>query len=539
MSLELNRVLILDNIDQICENILKQAGIEVTIRPKLTTEDLIKELNVHDGVIVRSATKITTEVLENVRGLKVVGRAGTGVDNINVDAATRKGILVMNTPGGNTLSAAEHTCSLICSLSRSIPQACMTLKGGAWDRKKFMGNELYGKVLAIVGLGRIGKEVTDRMKSFGMRVIGYDPIVSPETAASWGVEYLTLEKLWPLADYITVHTPLIPQTKYLINEKVFRSCKPTVKIVNVARGGIVEEKALLEALNNGYCGGAALDVFEEEPPKDLTLVQHPKVNKYTSLEMGIICAYSKVICTPHLGANTYEAQKRVAVEIAEQLVAMSQGKQLIGVVNVPALADAGSPLLQPWIELSSSLGILGSSLIGNSKAKKLSVNFRGSDVSKYPKLLAPALLKGYLKSTYSEVNLVNAPTLAKDANVEIEVDLNGEATENSIQLVVECETGMFSVQGAVQGENPTLCSINDCHFSSGVNLKGNLQFFLTGFGADLVGALLLTPLKDAHITAILSSWKSDEGYWIVVRTWDPPADIPKPENCKLMFKTQF
>ncbi|KAL7636165.1 UNVERIFIED_CONTAM: hypothetical protein RMT77_012922 [Armadillidium vulgare] len=522
MSLELNRVLILDNVDQICENILKQAGIEVTIKPKLTIEDLIKELNNHDGVIVRSATKITEEVLEKVRGLTVVGRAGTGVDNINVDAATRKGILVMNTPGGNTLSAAEHTCSLICSLSRSIPQACMTLKGGAWDRKKFMGNELYGKVLAIVGLGRIGKEVTDRMKSFGMRVIGYDPIVSPETAASWGVEYLTLEEIWPLADYITVHTPLIPQTKYLINEKVFRSCKPTVKIVNVARGGIVEEKALLEALNKGYCGGAALDVFEEEPPKDLTLVQHPKV-----------------ICTPHLGANTYEAQQRVAVEIAEQLVAMSQGKQLIGVVNVPALADAGSPLFQPWIELSSSLGILGSSLIGNSKAKKLRVDFRGSDVSKYPKLLAPALLKGYLKSTYSEVNLVNAPTFAKDANVEIEVDLNGEDPENSILLVVECETGQFSLQGAVQGRNPTLCSINNCHFSSGVNLKGNLQFFLTGFGTDLVGALLATPLKDAHITAILSSGNSDEGYWIVVRTWDPPADIPKPENCKLMFKTQF
>ncbi|RXG62196.1 D-3-phosphoglycerate dehydrogenase, partial [Armadillidium vulgare] len=350
----------------------------------------------------------------------------------------------------------------------------------------------------------------------------YDPIVSPETAASWGVEYLTLEKLWPLADYITVHTPLIPQTKYLINEKVFRSCKPTVKIVNVARGGIVEEKALLEALNKGYCGGAALDVFEEEPPKDLTLVQHPKV-----------------ICTPHLGANTYEAQQRVAVEIAEQLVAMSQGKQLIGVVNVPALADAGSPLLQPWIELSSSLGILGSSLIGNSKAKKLRVDFRGSDVSKYPKLLAPALLKGYLKSTYSEVNLVNAPTLAKGANVEIEVDLNGEDPENSILLVVECETGQFSLQGAVQGKNPTLFSNNNCHFSSGVNLKGNMQFFLTGFGTDLVGALLATPLKDAHITAILSSGNSDEGYWIVVRTWDPPADIPKPENCKLMFKTQF
>ncbi|MCL4141626.1 UNVERIFIED_CONTAM: hypothetical protein GTU68_040424, partial [Idotea baltica] len=184
---------------------------------------------------------------------------------------------IFSTPTGNTLSAAEHTCALICSLSRSIPLACASLKEGTWERKKLFGNELFGKTLAIIGLGRIGKEVSDRMKSFGMKVIGYDPMVSPETAAVWGIEYLSLESIWPLADYITVHTPLIPQTKYMINEKTLKLCKPTIRIVNVARGGIVEEKALLKALEAGTCGGAALDVFEEEPPKDFTLVRHPKV----------------------------------------------------------------------------------------------------------------------------------------------------------------------------------------------------------------------------------------------------------------------
>lgn len=226
----------------------------------------------------------------------------------------------MNTPNANTLSAAEHTCALICSLSRSIPSACASIKSGVWERSKYMGEELFGKTLAIIGLGRIGREVAHRMQSFSMKTIGYDPLVTAEQSSTFGVEYFQLEELWPQADYITIHVPLISETKYLINFETLSKCKRGVRIVNVARGGIVDENGLLKALESGQCGGAALDVFEEEPPKDFQLIQH-----------------EHVIATPHLGANTKEAQKRVAIELAEQIRDFKLGHSLVGVVNGPAV----------------------------------------------------------------------------------------------------------------------------------------------------------------------------------------------------------
>lgn len=218
----------------------------------------------------------------------MVGRAGTGIDNIDVPSATRRGIAVMNTPGANTLSAAEHTCAMIFALSRHIPQACATLKAGIWDRKTYLGSELHGKTLAIVGMGRIGREVAKRMRAFGMTMIGYDPNIPKEMSAEWGVEWMPLKEMWPKADYITVHTPLLPETTNLINDTVLASCRKGVKIVNVARGGIVDEAALLRALESGQCGGAALDVFVEEPPTDLTLCSHPKVKTTLSFVYNLI-----------------------------------------------------------------------------------------------------------------------------------------------------------------------------------------------------------------------------------------------------------
>uniref|UniRef100_H2MRX6 phosphoglycerate dehydrogenase n=1 Tax=Oryzias latipes TaxID=8090 RepID=H2MRX6_ORYLA len=311
-------VLISESVDPRCRAILEENGILVTEKQNMKKEELIAEIGLYDGLVVRSATKVTADIISAAHNLKIIGRAGTGVDNVDVNAATHKGIIVMNTPSGNTISAAELTCALLMSLSRNVPQAVMSMKEGNWDRKKFMGSELYGKVLGIVGLGRIGKEVATRMQAFGMKTVGYDPITPLEVSASWGVEQMSLEQLWPLCDYITVHTPLMPSTVGLLNDNTFAKCKKGVKVVNCARGGIIDEAALLRALESGQCGGAGLDVFNEEPPKNRSLVDHPNV-----------------ISCPHLGASTKEAQARCGEDIAQQIVDMVKGKNLVGAVSPP------------------------------------------------------------------------------------------------------------------------------------------------------------------------------------------------------------
>ncbi|XP_044728000.1 D-3-phosphoglycerate dehydrogenase [Chrysoperla carnea] len=325
--MDIKKVLVSDAVDPACVQLLEENGIKVDCKYKLSKDALIKELQNYDGLIVRSDTKVTADVIAASNGLKVIGRAGAGVDNIDIDAATKKKIAVLNTPGGNAISACELTCTLIASLSRHVCQANASLRAGRWDRKLYTGSELYGKTLAVLGLGRIGREVALRLQSFGMKTVGFDPIVTAEDAAKFNVKKMELDEIYPIADYITIHTPLIPSTRNLINEKVLNVCKPGVKIVNVARGGIIDESALLQALESGKCGGAALDVFEEEPPTSpvtLKLIQHPKV-----------------IATPHLGASTAEAQIRVAVEVAEQFIALTKKStkytSAYGVINTSVL----------------------------------------------------------------------------------------------------------------------------------------------------------------------------------------------------------
>jgi D-3-phosphoglycerate dehydrogenase len=278
-------ILITDDVDEKCVKILENNGFQVTKNIKLSKPELLEEIKKYDALIVRSATKVTEEVLNSAsENLKLVARAGTGVDNIDVKFASEKNILVMNALGSNTISAAELTCSMISALARHLPQANMSMKQGKWERSKFMGTELFGKTLAVIGLGRIGREVASRMKSFGMELIGYDPMVSKADAEKFGIKGMDLEQIWPVADYITIHVPLMESTMNLMCCEVFGQCKKGFRLVNCARGGIVNESDLLKALNEGVCGGAALDVFCEEPPKCVELIQHPKF-----------------ICTPHLG----------------------------------------------------------------------------------------------------------------------------------------------------------------------------------------------------------------------------------------------
>ncbi|XP_066602822.1 LOW QUALITY PROTEIN: D-3-phosphoglycerate dehydrogenase-like [Prorops nasuta] len=332
MSINIESVLISDPADDSCVQLLTNHGIPVTLKYKLPKDELIQELQKHDALIVRSETKVSADVIAAVPNLRVIGRAGTGIDNIDLVAVTRSGMLVLNTPGGNSISACELTCALISSLARNVAQAVQSLKEGRWDRKLYSGFELYGKTLGILGFGRIGREVAARMQSFGMKIVAFDPLLSDQVAPQLKVEKRELHEIWPVADYITVHTPLIPQTKNFINAETLTRCKRDVRIINVARGDIVDEAALLHSINIGHCGGAALDVFVQEPPKNsvtIELIKHPKV-----------------IATPHLGASTEEAQARVAVEIAEQLLALSGKSQeytkVDGIVNPSVLTASES-----------------------------------------------------------------------------------------------------------------------------------------------------------------------------------------------------
>uniref|UniRef100_A0A2K5V198 D-3-phosphoglycerate dehydrogenase n=1 Tax=Macaca fascicularis TaxID=9541 RepID=A0A2K5V198_MACFA len=445
----LRKVLISDSLDPCCRKILQDGGLQVVEKQNLSKEELIAELQDCEGLIVRSATKVTADVINAAEKLQVVGRAGTGVDNVDLEAATRKGVLVMNTPNGNSLSAAELTCGMIMCLAR-----------------QFMGTELNGKTLGILGLGRIGREVATRMQSFGMKTIGYDPIISPEVSASFGVQQLPLEEIWPLCDFITVHTPLLPSTTGLLNDNTFAQCKKGVRVVNCARGGIVDEGALLRALQSGQCAGAALDVFTEEPPRDRALVDH-----------------ENVISCPHLGASTKEAQSRCGEEIAVQFVDMVKGKSLAGVVNAQALTSAFSPHTKPWIGLAEALGTLMRAWAGSPKGT-IQVITQGTSLKNAGNCLSPAVIVGLLKeaSKQADVNLVNAKLLVKEAGLDVTTSHSpaapGEQGFGECLLAVALAGAPYQAVGLVQGTTPVLQGLNGAVFRPEVPLRRGLPLLL-------------------------------------------------------------
>jgi D-3-phosphoglycerate dehydrogenase len=396
------RVLISDNLDQRCVDILAHEGLDVDNKPGLPAADLKKIIGEYDALVVRSATKVTAEVISGGERLKIIGRAGTGVDNIDVPAATRRGILVMNTPGGNTISAAEHTVSLLLALARNIPQAYMSLSRGEWERKKFIGTEIFEKTLGVIGLGKIGKEVALRCKAFGMHVVVYDPVLAKDVAAKMDMELVNLEELYRRADFITVHTPLTDATRGLLNDSTLAKCKKGVRIINCARGGIVDEKALHRALESGQVAGAALDVFDHEPPTQSPLVGHPRV-----------------VVTPHLGASTEEAQEKVAIQIAHQLADALLGRAYAGVVNGGAMHLTLKEEVRPFVSLAEKLGQLVVQL-ADGKVKNVTVAASGELVLASMELLKAGVLKGILSQTQQEpVNIISAPVLAKELGLSV------------------------------------------------------------------------------------------------------------------------
>ncbi|XP_018497252.1 D-3-phosphoglycerate dehydrogenase [Galendromus occidentalis] len=456
--MEIQRVLISDSCDPRCAEILTKAGCKVTVKTDHTPQELVENIKNFDALVVRSATKVTAAVINAAPDLKVIGRAGTGVDNIDCETATKNGVLVINAPGGNTLSAAEMTCALIVSLSRDIAAACASLKAGRWDRKNFMSNELNGKTIGIVGLGRIGREVATRMQSFGMRTIGFDPIIPAEAAAEFGVEAMSLDDLWPQCDYITVHTPLIPQTRDLINSKTLAKCKKGVKIVNCARGGIVNENDLLAALESGQASGAGFDVFEEEPPKNTAFIAHPKV-----------------ICTPHLGANTKEAQARVAIEIAEQFVALRDDRRIAGAVNAPLLAQSQAAENRLIAQLATDLGKVAGALVSGSSAIGITMETCGDRLAAQAKFLSSTVTIGVLRSLGENANLINFGGLAEKRGVSYSHQNASICCgfDECIRITVKGDSSSHVLEGT-PGQVSILRMVDQVKLDGGFALTGKL-----------------------------------------------------------------
>lgn len=397
------KVLVSDSLSKEgLEFLSKAEGIELVNKPGLSEEELAQTIPGFDGLVIRSGSKVTARVIEAATTLKVIGRAGIGVDNVDVPAASRRGIVVMNTPTGNAVTTAEHAIALLFSLARKIPAASASMKTGAWEKKKFEGRELSGKTLGVVGLGNIGRIVANRAQGLQMNVIGYDPVVTAERAAELGVELVTLDELLKRADAISVHTPLTPETKGLVNKDNLSKLKKGVLLVNAARGGIYDEAALLEGLNSGVIGGAALDVFPKEPPGLTDLISHPLV-----------------VATPHLGASTEEAQLRVALEIAQQVVAYLQSGTVSNAVNVPSIPREVAGVLTPYLTLARRVGeFLGQ--VESVEPTQIVVECAGEAANLTLPPIVNSALSGLLRRYLGDgVNQVNAPLLAKDRGIQV------------------------------------------------------------------------------------------------------------------------
>ena len=421
------KIFVADDVSDTGLGPLRNAGFKVEKRVGLSGAELVEALQDSDGLIVRSETKVTSELIEQAPGLRVIGRAGVGVDNIDVPAATIRGVVVMNAPDGNTITTAEHTIALLISLARSIPQANSSLKAGRWERKKFIGVELQGKTLGIVGLGRIGRVVASRARALGMQIVAYDPFIAPEQARDLEIELAPLDDVYARADFLTVHTPLTADTRGLIDRDVFSKMKHGARLINCARGGLVDEDALYEALTNGSIAGAALDVFSQEPPAaDHRLLQ-----------------LDQVIATPHLGASTTEAQEGVAFTVAEQMRDFLLTGALRGAVNVPAISVKEFNLMQPYVALAESLGRFQAQLVEQA-VNEVRIEFAGEIVDLDATPVTRAFLAGFLRDVSARVNVVNAFLIADERGIKVTTTYVRSAGENAPAIRTEIMAGSSS-----------------------------------------------------------------------------------------------
>ena len=436
------KILVADSVSERAVEILReQESWDVVFLPKKTGAKVAEEIRDADALIVRSATKVTAELLAGAKQLRVIGRAGTGVDNVDLDAATQKGVVVMNTPGGNAQSVAEHTLALLLALARRIPQADASMKQGRWEKKKLEGMELRGKTLGLIGLGQIGAGVAQLAKAFEMQIIAYDPYVSSLLAGDLAVKLVSLEEVLKSADFISLHASATPETRHLINARTLALAQPGVRIVNCARGELINEADLLSALECGLVAGAGLDVFETEPPKDSKLVSHPNV-----------------IATPHIAGSTEEAQEIVGIRIAEQVRDFLISGVARSAVNMPAVSPEEFKKLEPYIQLGEKLGAFLAQIAGE-RIREVRISYDGGLAELNTHLVKNAVLKGILTPALSEqVNLINAGALAQKRGVEVaEVRSARRATfSNSLGIGIYTEgepatgVGMVGVRGALR-----------------------------------------------------------------------------------------
>jgi D-3-phosphoglycerate dehydrogenase len=468
----MTKVLISDAMDPRAAAIFRERGIEVDEITGQTPDELAASIGDYDGLAIRSSTKVTAKLLDHASRLKVVGRAGIGVDNVDLPAATARGVVVMNTPFGNSITTAEHAIALMFALARQLPEADASTQAGKWEKNRFMGVEVTGKTLGLIGAGNIGSIVSARAIGLKMKVVAFDPFLTPERAIEMGVEKADLDTLLSRADFITLHTPLTDQTRGILSREALGKTKPGVRIINCARGGLIDEAALKEALDSGHVGGAALDVFETEPAKDSPLFGTPNF-----------------ISTPHLGASTSEAQVNVAIQVAEQMSDFLLLGGVTNAINMPSLTAEEAPRLKPYMALAEKLGRLVGQIVGED-VRSIAVEVEGAAAQLNQKPITGAVLAG-LMGTYSQtVNMVNAPSLAKERGLdvtEIRHDREGDY-HTLLRVTVGTKAGDRSVAGTLFGNKaPRLVDIFGVEVEA--ELVGNMIYLVNTDAPGFIGKL--------------------------------------------------
>ncbi|MCC7395333.1 MAG: phosphoglycerate dehydrogenase [Sphingomonadaceae bacterium] len=466
------KVLISDKMDPRAAQIFRERGVTVDEKPGLSKDELLAIIGDYDGLAIRSATKVTKEVLAAATRLKVVGRAGIGVDNVDIPAASTKGVVVMNTPFGNSITTAEHAIAMLFALARQIPEADASTQQGKWEKNRFMGVELTGKTLGLIGAGNIGSIVADRAIGLKMKVIAYDPFLSPERAVELGIEKVELDALLARADFITLHTPLTDQTRGILSAENLAKTKKGVRIVNCARGGLVDEAALKAALDSGHVAGAALDVFAVEPAEASPLFGTPNF-----------------VCTPHLGASTDEAQVNVAIQVAEQIADYLMHGGITNALNVPSLSAEEAPKLKPYMALAEQLGRLVGQLEGED-ILSIAIETEGAAATLNQKPIVAAVLAGLMRVYSDTVNMVNAPHMAKERGLdvrEVRHDREGDYA-TLLRVTITTKKGEHSVAGTIFGRSaPRLVELHDIKVEA--DLAGDMLFVVNADAPGFIGRI--------------------------------------------------
>jgi len=501
------KVLISDNLSPLGEQILRDAGLEVDIKTGLPPEELKKIISGYDGLVIRSATKVTADIISAATNLKVIGRAGIGLDNVDIPSASQKGIIVMNAPDGNATTAAEHALAMMMSLTRNIPQATASMKAGKWEKKKFMGREVTGKTLGIVGIGRIGSILADRAQGLRMKVIAFDPHMPKEVVDKMGVELVSIEELCKRADYISIHVPFTKETKHILSTNEFKLMKKETMLIDCARGGVVDEAALYEALKNGGIAGAALDVFEVEP---------------TTKENCPLLELDNFICSPHLGASTTEAQENVATAIARQIADYLNNGTISNAVNVPSVSADVLSQIGPYVKLAEMLGNFHMQ-IAKGGVEEVNIQYNGDLAEMVTSPVTVSFLKGLFTPILKDaVNFVNAPFIAKDRGIRIVESKSARAEDftNLLEITVKTKEGENVLAGTVFGKNePRLVRLNTFRLEA---LPVGPMLFVYNQDVPGVIGLLGTTLgaSDVNIERMTVGKEQDHGRNIILLNTD-------------------